>query len=191
MLFGPGEKIRRQDLLDALPREARPLARAVWARRAELTEWLEAEPERAARLLAEPQAVLKEILPDLEIPEGVIPGEELKKEILKEISPDRIRPALEQADPAVTAATDLFRRLMDAVAAGSITPEQIAQDPDAAVQAVAPAGTTTDAITRVVSAIRFVFGLPFQLQPIEIFPIGLLPVAVEEFAGRVRPPRPG
>jgi hypothetical protein len=190
LLFASGSNVARRDVLEAVPEERQRLARQLWARRGELNEWLEADPEHAQRLLADPQTVLQEAVPGLEVPDVIIPGAELRNELLEQIPIERVTPKLEQLDPAATEALKLLWRLLENVADGSTTPEQIAQDPDAAARTVADAGTSAEAINRLVEAIRFVIGLRIQIEPPDVAPIANPPVALEAFATRVRPPQP-
>jgi hypothetical protein len=190
LLFASGSNVARKDVLEAVPEEGRRLARQLWARRVELNEWLEADPEHAQRLLADPQTVLQEALPGLEVPDMMIPGAELRDQLLEQIPIERVTPKLEQLDPAATEALKLLGRLLENVADGTTTPEQIAQDPHAAARAVADAGTSAEAINRLVEAIRFVLGLRLQIEPPDIPPIANPPLALEAFATRVRPQQP-
>jgi hypothetical protein len=190
LLFASESNVARKDILEAVPEEARPLARQLWRRRGELNEWLAADPEHAQRLLADPQAVLSEVLPGIEVPDTMIPGAELRNVLLEQVPIERVTPEAEQLDLAAVEALKLLARLLENVADGTTTPEQITQDPLAAAQTVADAGTSAEAINRLVEAIRFVFGLPLQIEPPEIAAIANPPVALEAFATRVRPPRP-
>lgn len=184
--LSPDADIATDDLLKDIPVEAAALARKLWTRRAELQKWVAAGPERAQRLIAEPERVMGELFPNLTLP-PTIPGSELKKEILKRIQLQRVQPKLELPDPKVVDAVTLFRRLLDRVAAGTTSRAQIAADPEAAVQAAAVVGTSPDAMSRVALAIRFVLGLP---QAIVILESGIVHIAAEALGNRVHPPRP-
>jgi hypothetical protein len=190
LIVDPGSRVSRKSLLSAVPEDMQPLARKVWGRRAELNEWLEADPERGERFVADPVGTFRDALPNLDIPDTV-PSEELQRLVTRLAGLKRRPPQLEEVDPEATEALRLLGRLLERVEAGTTTPAQIAADPVAAVRAVADTSTPAGAITRLADAIRFVLGGPYTIERVEAGGLARLgPHALEALARRGRPSRP-
>jgi hypothetical protein len=190
LFFDPESRVTRKAVLNAVPDDAAPFVRFLWSRRAELAEWLEADPERAQRLVSDPQATLREALPGIEVPDLVIPGDELRNMVLDRIPIERVQPKFEQVDPRQADSIRLLARLSDSVTSGATTPAQIAADPDGAVRAVADASDSPEAIALLVAAVRYVMTGVATIDPDEGPGAADLPFVIEPFLPRVRGPRP-